>query len=194
MYAHTPNLPQRSRLPVFDNPEGFENRLLFSSDVAFTFRCKRWATALHFNLFVRSTIQIPANSKTQNLGSTFPLAALGENVAASGEDWRLGRTLLHRQKLGVLGDAIVPGGKLIWKQFQNLLHWQYADIQRRVARRAFAASGAIANTAVSLTRLLRVFPFRYDQLEPRGNLHPLEFGWLARQSGRASLPHNRCPC
>ena len=55
MYAHTPNLRQRSRLPVFDNPEWFENRLLFSSDVAFTFRCKRWATALHFNLLARST-------------------------------------------------------------------------------------------------------------------------------------------
>jgi len=61
-------------LPVFDNPEGFENWLLFSSDVAFTFRCKRWATALHFNLFARSTIQIPANSQTQNLGSMFPSA------------------------------------------------------------------------------------------------------------------------
>gem|GEM_PF-5526758 len=33
MYAHTPNLLQQSRLPVFDNPEGFENRLLF------LFRC-----------------------------------------------------------------------------------------------------------------------------------------------------------
>jgi len=64
--AHTANLPQRSRLPVFDNPEGFENRLLFSSEVAFTFRRKRWATALHFNLFARSTIQIPANPQTQN--------------------------------------------------------------------------------------------------------------------------------
>jgi len=72
VYAHTANLPQRSRLPVFDNPEGFENRLLFSSDMAFTFRCKRWATALHFNLFARSTIQIPANSKTQNLGLFCP--------------------------------------------------------------------------------------------------------------------------
>gem|GEM_PF-6231424 len=41
VYAHTANLPQRSRLPVFDNPEGFENRLLFSSaDVAFTFRSR----------------------------------------------------------------------------------------------------------------------------------------------------------
>jgi len=40
VYAHTPNLPQRSRLPVFDNPEGFENWLLFSSDVAFTFRSR----------------------------------------------------------------------------------------------------------------------------------------------------------
>ena len=68
VYAHTPNLPQRSRLPVFDNPEGFEDWLLFYSDVAFTFRCKRWATALHFKFFVRSTIQIPANSQTQNLG------------------------------------------------------------------------------------------------------------------------------
>jgi len=28
VYAHTPNLPQQSRLPVFDNPEGFENWLL----------------------------------------------------------------------------------------------------------------------------------------------------------------------
>gem|GEM_PF-5051174 len=37
LYAHTANLPQRSRLPVFDNPEGFDNRLLFSSDVAFIF-------------------------------------------------------------------------------------------------------------------------------------------------------------
>jgi len=70
VYAHTPNLLQQSRLPVFDNPEGFENWLVFSSDVTFTIRCKRWATALHFNLFVRSTIQIPANSKTQNLGLT----------------------------------------------------------------------------------------------------------------------------
>jgi len=60
--------PQRSRLPVFENPEGFENWLLFSSDVAFTFRCKTWATAFHFNLFARSTMQIPANSQTQNLG------------------------------------------------------------------------------------------------------------------------------
>ena len=80
MYAHTPNLPQRSRLAVFDNPEGFENWLLFSSDVAFTFRCKRWATALHFNLFVRSTIQIPANSQTQNLGLVAPGARLTETA------------------------------------------------------------------------------------------------------------------
>ena len=49
--------------------KGLRIGCFFSSDVAFTFRCKRWTTALHFNLFVRSTIQIPANSQTQNLGS-----------------------------------------------------------------------------------------------------------------------------
>ena len=48
--------------------KGLRIGCFFSSDMAFTFRCKRWATALHFNLFVRSTIQIPANSQTQNLG------------------------------------------------------------------------------------------------------------------------------
>ena len=68
MYAHTPNLAQRSRLPVFANPEGFESWLLFSSDVAFTFPCKRRRTVLHFNFFARSAIQIRANSQTQNLG------------------------------------------------------------------------------------------------------------------------------
>ena len=48
--------------------KGLRIGCFFSSDMAFTFRCKRWATALHFNLFVCSTIQIPANSQTQNLG------------------------------------------------------------------------------------------------------------------------------
>jgi len=46
--------------------KGLRIGCFFSSDMAFTWR-KRWATALHFNSFVRSTIQIPANSKTQNL-------------------------------------------------------------------------------------------------------------------------------
>ena len=67
MYAHTPNLLERSRLPVFDNPAGFENWRFFSSDLTFTFRCKQCATALHFNFLAQSAIQIPANSQTQNL-------------------------------------------------------------------------------------------------------------------------------
>ena len=68
MHAHTPDLLEHSRLPVFANLEGFENWLLFSSDPAFTFRCKRCATASHFDSVARSVMQMPANSKTQNLG------------------------------------------------------------------------------------------------------------------------------
>jgi|GEM_PF-2595427 len=98
VYAHTPNLPQQSRLPVFANPEGFENWLLFSSDVAFTFRCKRWATALHFNLFVRSSIQIPANSQTQNLGWK------SAEVTLQAENVRWGKDF-HAEETGARLDA-----------------------------------------------------------------------------------------
>ena|GEM_PF-4033831 len=94
MSAHTPNLPQRSRLPVFDKPEGFENRLLFSSDVAFTFRCKRWATSIAFQLvcaqydtntcqfsnaksgfksFVSTMLHKLAISQPRNPGAAFPI-------------------------------------------------------------------------------------------------------------------------
>ena|GEM_PF-4499123 len=52
----------------FANAEGFENWLRYSLDAALALTCKRRLSALPFNLFVRSTIQIPANSQTQNLG------------------------------------------------------------------------------------------------------------------------------
>jgi len=50
VYAHTANLPQRSRLPVFDNPEGFENRLLFLFRYGFDISVQKLGNCIAFKL------------------------------------------------------------------------------------------------------------------------------------------------
>jgi len=50
VYAHTANLPQQSGLPVFGNPEGFENWLLFSSESGFNISVQKMDNCIAFQL------------------------------------------------------------------------------------------------------------------------------------------------